>query len=201
MSIKGNNRAGFTMGEVAISFIIIAIITAVTLTISTSRIEYAQKQVAKATLNNLKVGVGNLVAEGYTDESGNLLKQLNPYGHVADNSGFCDRLASILNTVPIDVGGSLVASNCSAPAVSDSGPFDSSHVNFQTANGAKYYNFGPDATSGIYTVYVDISTGKNQGQSNTTQVNLNALLSTISLNGSVIKFYIQTDGTVTSIHP
>lgn len=201
MNILRKQSAGFTFVELALSLIIIAIITAVTLKISASRIEYAQKQVAKATFNNLRTAVGNLVADGYTS-GGNTIKGLNPTAHVAlDNSGFCDRMAAVLNTVPIMVGGSAADSNCSASSVGDAGPFDDAHVNFKTANGAKYYNFGVNAAGGTtYTVYVDTSTGKKLGTLNATALNnFKSSLSNISLSGSVIKFNISTDGIVTAL--
>lgn len=199
MVYAGKKLAGFTIGELAVTFIIIAIITAATMKVSASRVEYAQKQVAKATFNNVKSAVGNLIADGYVSGT-TTLKQLNTTAHAADNSGFCDRMASTLNTVPIIISGGAANSNCAASAVTDSGPFDDAHLNFKTSNGAKYYNFGKDAVGGQYTVYIDISTGKNQGTLNSTPLNnFSSSLSSISLNGSVIKFFIKTDGTVSAV--
>lgn len=209
MIYVGKRLAGFTLAEVTISFIIIAIIVMATLKIQNSQVEYAQKQVAKATFNNLRSGIGNLIAEGYTSGT-SLLKGLNPVAHVAaDNSGFCDRLASTLSTVPIAVGSSFANSNCAtATAISnpsDSTQFNSSSLNFKTANGAQYYNFGKDASGGQYTVYVDINTGKNQGKLNTNPIGFNSdpaqpvvSLNSFTLNGSIIKFNITTSGVITA---
>lgn len=206
MIYEGKKLAGFTFAEIAISFIIIAIITTATLKIQASRVEYAQKQIAKATFNNLKIGVGNLIADGYVS-GGTTLKQLNPTAHVADNSGFCDRMASTLNTVPIIVSGSAVDSNCStATAITDpntSSQFNDAALNFKTSNGAEYYNFGTNASGGKYTVYIDINTGNQQGKFNTNPIGFDSSLPLVSsnsftLNGSIIKFNITTDGKVTA---
>lgn len=148
----------FTLMELMIALVIIGVVSIVTVKIISSRTDYIYKYMYNATLKDLKMGVGTLIAEGIADSKGNLYKYLPAAGHTDNEDGFCDRLSSLLNTIG--------PSDCSK-TVDEAGPFDTTTANFITTNGMRFFNFGanPDANN-IYTVYVDIDGAKGKSQLN-----------------------------------
>lgn len=151
-------KTAFTLMELMIALVIIGVVSVVTVKILSSRNDYVYKYMYNATLKDLKMGVGTLIAEGTADSKGNLYKYLPANGHTSNEDGFCDRLSSILNTVG--------PSDCTRTITDEAGPFDTTTANFIATNGMRFFNFGSDPTNNIYTIYVDIDGAKGNSQFN-----------------------------------
>lgn len=171
-----NPLKAFTMAEVMISIMIMSVLAMATIGINKSRTTYINKYMYYSAFTNLTAGIGELIAAGCTatDVTNGICattKTLPIKGHDAVNSrGLCDRIVDIFNTV-----GTINCNLTTAPA-----NYTDSNLNFTTTNGARYFGFGVDPVSSVYTVYIDID-GKSRNA---------------TLNQDVMKFFVQTDGTI-----
>lgn len=100
------------------------------------------------------------------------------------NRGFCDRLAN----EEFNTAGTV---DCTLSISSETGQFDTSHMNFQTTNGMRFFNFGAalagqSATTTYYTVYIDIDGPKRNG----------SLTESVAgaKDADVVKFLVSIDG-------
>lgn len=142
-----------------------------------SRMNNALIQKKEFSLRSLKEVVGTIISNGYADENGYLLKQIPPVGHTKDGRGFCDTMANLLNA-----SGDI---DCSAPLVTDFGPFDVTTMNFQTSKGIRYFNLSNRTNKTYYTVYADINGEKGKEK----------------IGYDVIKYYVTLDGQVLNKKP
>lgn len=103
------------------------------------------------------------------------------------NRGFCDRFV----IEEMNVTGAI---HCDRAITDETGQFDDSHLNFTTTNGMRFFNFGaplsgpaPTATAstGYYTVYIDIDGPKRNGSLTESD--------TGKKDADVIKFYVAID--------
>lgn len=129
----------FTLAEMAVVFILIAIIAGVAVRTIQQKTEYAEQYAYYMTFKNLKHVIGELVADG-SNNSGTLEKML-PSVPNSGTVGFCNRLSSKLN--------STGAVNCSNTGTTNQ--------NFSLTNGNIFYNLGASPVSDVYTVYIDIN--------------------------------------------
>ena len=173
----------FSLAELAVVLMIIAVVASITIKITTSKMDYVTKFMYYSTYNNLKTAVAELIGEGCDINiplSCDEVKALPLVGHSADNStGFCDRLTNIMNTI----GTPPVCDSTTTKIDNARTDFTTATPNFTTTNGAIYYNFGTDPTNDIYTVYVDIDGVRGK-----------SLLD--GPNPDVMKFTISRDGIV-----
>lgn len=135
-------KKAFTLAEIAITFLVIAIVITITLKITNSNTtRYSNEFMYYSTFTNLQRGIAELLADGALPTRG-----YNP------PTGLCDRLSELFNTVPVaDV-------SCSNTVSGDPGSFIVTGANFITTNGIRFFNFGQDAsgTPPVFTVYADI---------------------------------------------
>lgn len=171
MNISVKKEFAFTLMELMIALVIVGIVSVVTVKILASRSDYIYKYMYNATLKDLKMGIGTLIAEGIPDAKGSLYKYLPDKGHTTDEDGFCDRLTSLMNT--------LGPTDCSR-TVDSVGPFDLTTANFITTNGMRFFNFGAASTDNMFTIYVDIDGAKGKSQ----------------LNSDVYRFWIDRCGQI-----
>lgn len=183
----------FTLAELAIVFMILALIAAVTYKVTQQRSDYyLNRFMYYSAFTNLQKGIEELVAVGCTDAptpTDDMSKgyckitkySLPIYGHNTDDSrALCDRLAEEeFNTI-----GSVTCSQVGN--LSDSTDFATATPNFTTTNGMKFFNLGSspadtsDANIKLFTVYVDIDGKKRNSK----------------LNEDIMKFNIYTNGVV-----
>lgn len=188
-------RFAFTLAEIAVVFMIIAVIAAATIGIQKSRLNYVTKFMDYAALTNLKTIVAELISAGCDTTKdtgcGTTIKLLPTHGHEtagpAINLGLCDRTIELINVVG--------TTDCSQTA-NDGTNFATAIPNFTTTNGAKWFNFGSNPTyigsipgyilgtgtdyvNEVYTIYVDIDGTKGKSTFNT----------------DIMKFYINRTGT------
>lgn len=159
MVVLKEKEKAFTLAEIMIVLAITAFISIVTMKILASRSNYIHKYMYNAALKNLRMTVGNLIADGIQDPSnptpGALIKRLPDHAHDGTkNDGFCDKAAALINTI-----GNV---DCTKTA-STSGPFTLANANFVTTNGMRFFNFGADPQSNMYTIYVDIDGARGSG--------------------------------------
>lgn len=171
---KNRNKKAFTLAEVMVALVVMSIVLAVTIKINKSRTDYFNKFMTYAALSDLKSGAGVLLSDGCTSSDttacptkGN--KTLPLKGQASDSLGLCYRLVDAFNTIG--------TTDCTQTA-SDGTNFSTAVPNFKLSNGIAFYNFGSNATSGLYTVYVDLD-GQRTGSKNT-------------LGQDVLKFTIRT---------
>lgn len=182
MNKQKQRQKGFTLAEMMIVITIIAIVSVVTIRIQKSRTYYETRFMTYSAYMNLKRAAGELLADGYTlNPSTGIIKSLPTVANkaAADASnpmGLCQRITDVMNT-----NGAI---SCSQTAT-DGTNFNAATANFVTTNGQRFYNFGTNPTSNVYTVYVDINGSKSGGG---------------VLNKDVLKFTINTDGTVLPVH-
>lgn len=186
----------FTMAEVMVVMVIIAIISLATYGILKAQTNSATRYQYYSAFMNLKQAAGELLADGYTladdaatptiDESKIIVKKLPNKGYkvappsTTDAVGFCNRLIELLNIT--------AATNCTlttAPAV-----FDDTTLNFTTTNGTRYYGFGVDPTSSIFNVYIDID-----GTRGTSKPGKDVMHFLVDLDGNVYPYYNSGDTT------
>lgn len=149
----------FTLSEVMVVFVIVAVVASATFAITKSQLNYATKYQYYSAFVNLKQAVGELIANGTAGA-----KTLPATG-----ATFCSNLIAIMNTVGTPACGTNVTSG-----------FTDLNANFITTNGMRYYNFGTDPVASVYTVYVDINGAS--GKSDTNDV----ITFTINRNGTVL---------------
>lgn len=149
----------FTMAEIAISLMVLAIIASATIvSIKPRSTYYSNKFMYYSTFNNLQQGVYDLLAQG----------TLPTVGHNTNTppTGLCDRLSDLFNTIPVS---ESAAVDCSKTA-NDSGPFTVDNANFITTNGIRFFNFGSDvngtAPNQFFTVYADIDGPRRNAELN-----------------------------------
>lgn len=145
--------------------------------IELSRINSALVQKKELSFKNIKEVVGTIISNGYIDENGLLLKQIPPAGHTPDKKGFCDVTANLLHA-----SGSV---DCSAPLITDFGPFDITTMNFQTNNGIRYFNLSQRTNKAYYTVYEDINGERGKEK----------------VGADIVKYYVTLDGQVLNKAP
>jgi type II secretory pathway pseudopilin PulG len=149
---KSFKRIAFTMAEVMIVVVIIGLLALVGMkTITFQRAKYDNKYMTYSAYKALRDGAAELKAAGcwdsdktnaYCDE----VIYLPKIGHNATSRGLCDRLADLYNT-----SGTVYCTQKATDAnVSTATP------NFALTNGMKFYNLGDNASSNLFTVYVDI---------------------------------------------
>jgi len=165
MNMDLKTKKAFTLAEIAVVFVIIALIAVVGIKITKSGTNLINKYMSYAAFINLKQGMGELIADDAT---------LPAYGVApTTHDGLCEKLTDVINTIG-DVSCSLTATAASN--------FKTATPNFVTANGIRYFNFGSNADAdGIYTIYVDIDGSKRNGV-----LNEDVLAFNIYLNGCVI---------------
>lgn len=146
--------SGFTLVEVMVVFIVIAIIVVVYTSFYKVKTESSRKFFYYAALTNLQKVSSAMLAQGFDDPdvAGVTVEaKLPAKGHYDDNkSGFCDRFSNMVSTI-----GSLSSIDCTKTTTTN---FSASNANFIVTNGSRFYNLGsiPDG-NGNYTVYVDIN--------------------------------------------
>lgn len=172
MKISCKQKSGFTLMEIIATFVFIFVISVLIMMIELSRINYILDQKKDISFRDVKNVVGTIISSGYIDEDGLLLKQIPPIGHTDDKRGFCDRMAVLLQAR-----GTV---DCTAPLVTDFGPFDIASMNFQTASGIRYFNLALRTNKNYYTVYADLNGEKGKEQ----------------LGKDIIKYYVTLDGQV-----
>lgn len=171
-------QKGFTLAEMMIVITVIAIVTVVTVRIQKSRTYYETRFLTYSAYTNLKHAAGELLADGYElNPSTGIIKSLPivanyPTADATYPVGLCQRITDIMNTT-----GSIDCSQTNGGA-----NFNTATPNFITTNGQRFFNFGTDPVSDIYTVYVDIN-GKNAKSND-------------ALNKDVLKFQVYTNGIV-----
>lgn len=188
MKILYKKIKAFTLAEVAIVVMILALIASVTIKITKSRSNhYLNSFMSYSAFTSLQSGMEELVATGCSDNDYQIMIPSPPHpycatkyslplnGHTTDSRGLCDRLLDEeVNTV-----GTF---DCFRTISSETGQFDTAHTNFTTTNGMSFLNFGSIAsgTPLLYTVYVDIDGPRRNSV----------------LNEDVVKFNIYTNGVV-----
>lgn len=182
----------FTLAELAVILMIIAVIATISIKLSTSKTSYVTKFMYYSTYNNLKTVVAELIGEGcpLTSTSCREAKTLPVFGYVGDGSGFCEKLADTMNTI-----GTPLCNPATTTIANGTTDFSAAIPNFKTTNGAIYYNFGTDPIfaegaypanynstpeDDNYMVYVDIDGPKGKS----------------ILNQDVMKFKIKRSGLV-----
>lgn len=177
MKISCRQKPGFTLMEIIATLVFIFVISVLIMMIELSRINYVLNQKKDISFRDVKNVVGTIISSGYIDEDGLLLKQIPPVGHTDDKRGFCDRMAVLLQaTGTID---------CTAPLVTDFGPFDISSMNFQTASGIRYFNLALRTNKNYYTIFVDVNGEKGKEQ----------------IGNDIVKYYVTLDGQVLNKKP
>lgn len=189
MNKKRKNISAFTLLEMMVIFIIMGIIAAAVAKIAKTRTDYTNQYMYYAAYTAIKDGMSELIAIGCLSsdlEVCGTTKSLPLKGHVADNTGFCDRISDLYNTV-----GTV---NCDTstdipPGTTD---FSSKTPNFVTTNNLRFYNMAADPipmsydpSSGAgdeislqtYVFYVDIDGPKRHS----------------ILNQDVVRFYVLQD--------
>lgn len=139
----------FTLAEIAISLMVLAVIASATIVAIKPRSTfYTNKFMYYSAFNNLQQGVYDLLAQGALPTIGNDTVNNPP-------TGLCNRLSDLFNTIPLSATSTV---NCDIPVIGDAGPFTVDNANFITANGIRFFNFGQDAagTPTAFTVYADI---------------------------------------------
>lgn len=147
----------FTLAEVAIVFMVLAIIAAATIKITKAKSSYyLNKFMYYSAFENLKLGIAELIITGCTssDISSGYCPSPSSLPTVAYTTAGSRSLCARLVEEEFNTTGSV---DCSLPA-SDATDFKTATPNFITTNGMRFFNFGTDAdpTSKIYTVYIDI---------------------------------------------
>jgi len=189
MEYSSKKIKAFTLAEIMVVFMIIAVIATATIGIQKSRKNYVTKFSYYATFTNIKTMVAELIADGCDISKdtgcGSTAKLLPTNGHEtsgpAINLGFCDRLIEMINVIGNP--------NCSLTGTIT--------PNFVTTNGVRWFNFGSSPTyldlasnpsyvvgtgteydKEVYTVYADINGTKGNS----------------TINTDLMKFYITRDG-------
>lgn len=135
----------------------------------------------KSAMKNLKLGVGNILADGTPNANDSSITTKNlPIKGIDYTStdgtqikGLCNRLSSVLNTV-----GKI---DCTQTTTST---FTASKMNFQLTNGMRFFNLAslPDA-SNRYKIFLDIDGSRGNGV----------------LGSDVYQYYVNTNGTITGL--
>ncbi|HNW25874.1 MAG TPA: hypothetical protein PLG15_05685 [Candidatus Gastranaerophilaceae bacterium] len=159
-----------TLAELTVMFVIMAVVIMATLGISKTKTDKIKAYQYYAAFTNLKQAVGEVFADGYreTPESP-IEKQLTPYGHTGENTGICDRLAEVFNTI-----GKV---DCT---ISGGDNFSDENVNFTLTNGERFFNIGKDIDGEAFRLYIDIDGKKGKSV----------------LDEDVMEFRIYRNGTV-----
>lgn len=171
----------FTMAEVMIVMVIIAIVSLATYGVMKAQTNYATKYQYYAAIMNLKQATGEVIADGYT-LAGTLHKEIPPIASKAtadatNPEGFCNKLTDIMNIIP-DIGGNPPSTTCGYTASPTN--FSAADPNFVTTNGQKYFF---NTTTPPYTIYIDINGTRGNSVSNGT-------------TPDVQPFIVNSDGTV-----
>ena len=169
---KFNLKKAFTMSEVMVIFTVIAFISLATIGITKAKISNARMALYYATLNNMMLISGNMIADGFYKTGVGLEKKLPASAHAQDANGngigFCDKFIEAVNSVGNET--------CTPASTIANGTTDfssrSNAINFKLTNGMTFYNVGVDPTVSatsdpkeeIYTIYIDID-GDKKGKS------------------------------------
>ena len=184
-------KNAFTMAEVMVVFTIIAVVVVATTKIINSQVNYATRYQYYAAFNNLKQAIGNIVADGYLLDGSTTVHTGIPNVWNSDAAttttpmGLCKRLTRIMNIIGADA--------CGLHATSG---FKTVTPSFITTNGMRYF-ISDEASTGPYTIYIDINGKKGDGE--TTKdvqaftVTLDGIVRPASLTqGAINKNYLST---------
>lgn len=152
-----------TMAELTIVFIIVGIVASVTIGVTRAKSEMAKEYSTYAAFKNLGKAVGVMMSNGYLDTSttpSTLVKGLPDVLHNTGNTGLCDQMINMLNTV-----GEIYCTN--THTVSAITPdFNATDPNFITSNGARYWfsDLAPTAPADpadpldpqMFSIFVDV---------------------------------------------
>lgn len=189
----------FTLAEVAITLMVLALIASATIKITKSRsTQYLNSFMYYSAFTNLQKGIEELVAVGCDNGTApnDLTKgycaaqySLPINGHNADSRGLCDRLV----TEEFNTAGTV---DCTRTISSETGQFDTAHANFITTNGMRFFNFASNAAGGppiFYTVYIDID-----GPKRNSVLNEDVMKFKVFTNGTFLPFIDSNGGNLTS---
>lgn len=141
-------KRAFTLAELMIAFMIIAIVATITVQGIRLRDNIITRYLSYSAIKNLQLLVGEVLADGFNGD-----KLLPDFGYVGDGTGFCEKISNKVNTI-----GTTDCNNVLRESV-----FTPANANFITANGFVFFNFGVAPTPLVttesdryFTVNIDI---------------------------------------------
>lgn len=190
MNNNYKKNKGFTLAELMIVFAIIAVVVVISTKISKSRSNYETSFMTYSAFMNLKHAIGEIVADGWKNAGGVSQTGIPDIwdSTTSPRFGFCQRLAdsNVTGCANCGVFNTVGTVDCTKTAT-DATDFSSAATTpmFTLTNGQRFFHDSTNTTS-PYTIYVDIN-GKKGTKTDT-------------LNKDVLKFIVNSDGSVFPMH-
>lgn len=180
-------KNAFTLMEIMIVFLIIGIVSAVTIDINRSVVNFRSKYMYFSAFTNLTQAVAELTTEGCTSTDTAVCPTLNSkslpiVGHNTSLTGFCDRLSTVFNVLDVDATTNATP-DCSIALPAATG-FDTRVPNIVTRNDTRYFNLSANPVGGVYTVYVDVN-----GEKGDHVLGIDVIPIMVNTAGNVYPFY------------